>query len=137
MSLERCEVVIAYRFIEHLRKLILGRFGSTFNHKRTAAIETIDDLRTTNRSVLHTGKRTQAIFKFVQENNSLFIVCVLLSSKSHLRSYEAVNLPTRIGVDVALQTTQKQSRSCQEHHCKCDFTNDEGVSQTVLRSSCR
>src|SRR5690349_21418648 len=107
MSLERREVVVAYRFIKHFRELIQGRFGSTLNHKRTAAVETVYHLRTTNRSVLHTGKRTQTIFQFVQENNALLIICVLLSSEAHLRRHETINLPTRIRIDVALQATQK------------------------------
>src|SRR6185369_3905437 len=109
------EVVIAYRFIEHLRKLIEGGFGSTLNHERTAAVETVYHLRTANRSVLHTGKRTQTIFQFVQENNALLIVFILLSAESHLRRHETINLPTRIRIDEALQASQKQSRGCQQH----------------------
>src|SRR6185503_16373110 len=103
MSLERREVVIAYRFIKHFRELIHWRFGSTFNHERTAAVETVHHLRTANRSVLHTGQRAQTIFQFRQENNSLLIVCVLLSAQAHLRCHEAINLPTWISIDEALQ----------------------------------
>src|SRR6185503_6922742 len=101
-STHRREVVATYRFEKHLRQLIRRRLRSTFNEKRTTAVETKHRMRTTNRSVLHTRQRAQSILQFRKENNTLLIIRIFLSTEAHLRSHQSIDLPARIGIYEAL-----------------------------------
>src|SRR5215217_3502580 len=128
------EIIAARRFEKHFQVLVRRRLGLALGEERAAAVETKDRTRIRNRNVLDTRQTTKSILQLVQENHTLLVLFIFVSLKTHLRRHESIDLPARICIDEALQATQKQSGRREQDHCKRDFTDDQRVSQTVLRA---